>query len=90
MAFCYGSSKKEMRKVKNNLLNNSKFRTNRRSDSHALLQGVNEFLPVVSKLLKNNFEEIRYKILHKICCVVTGFVKMDWVKRDLFKSVVLN
>jgi len=41
-----------MRKVKNNLLNNSEFRENWRSDSHALLQGVNEFLPAVSKLLK--------------------------------------
>lgn len=52
MTFCYGACQKEMRKVKNNLLNNSEFRENRRSDSHALLQGVNEFLPTVSKLLK--------------------------------------
>jgi hypothetical protein len=58
MAFCYGACEKQLRKVKNN---NSTFRENRRSNSHTLLQGVNEFLPVVSKLLKNRFAEIRYK-----------------------------
>jgi hypothetical protein len=61
MEFCYGTCWKEMRKVKTNLFKNGKFRENRRNDSHALLQGVYEFLHVVSKLLKNNFAENRYK-----------------------------
>jgi hypothetical protein len=67
MEFCYGACWKEMRKFKTNLLKNGKFRANRRSGSHALLQGVYEFLPVVSKLLKNDFAKNGYKkSLHEI------------------------